>query len=154
MNQPSSRCHGWVDQLVQIGELVEPIVVPKKRRAVMEPQRSAAYEDWNPPSPMDLHHPEDPMDVDSAGQQCVVEEFPGAATTYEQERTSFLRRFDQDQFSEERRTNLYYPFASRVDWELGLWLTRSGLSMAATDSLLSLELVSSMTSCPDISKNA
>jgi len=27
--------------------------------------------------------------------------------------------------------NLYYPFASKQDWEMASWLLRSGLSMAA-----------------------
>lgn len=82
------------------------------------------------------------MDIDPVPPQSEVEEFPGAAATFEQGRVSFLQRFDQDRFSEERRSNIYYPFASRADWELGLWLTRSGLSMAAIDGLLSLQLVS------------
>jgi hypothetical protein len=143
MNQLSSRCHGWVDQLFQIGELVDP-VVPRNPPAV--PLHSAEFGDWNAPSQRDLHHLEDQMEIDPAPQKWEGEEFPGAAATYEQG-TSFLERFDQDQYSEEWRSNIYYLFASHADWELGLWLTRSGLSMAATDSLLSLALVSCIMSC-------
>ena len=46
-----------------------------------------------------------------------------------------------DQFAEHRKINMYYPFASRQDWEVGSLLLRSGLSMAGIDSFLSLELV-------------
>lgn len=143
MNQPSSRCNGWVDQLVQIGEMVEPgeVVV----------QEQAKFGDRHPPSPRDhnFDHSEGEMDVETetAPQSSCVDEFPGAAVIhYEQDsQMPFLKRFDQDRFSQERRSNLYYPFASRADWELGLWLTRSGLSIAAINSLLSLDLVSPMT---------
>ena len=79
------------------------------------------------------------MDIDPV--QGSVEEFPGAAKVFPGERQTFLGAFDNDSFSNERRSNSYYPFASRLDWEFGLWLTRSGLSLAAVDSLLSLELV-------------
>jgi len=47
----------------------------------------------------------------------------------------------QDQYSSFRKENLYYPFASWVDWQLASWLLCSHLSMAAIDSFLSLELV-------------
>jgi hypothetical protein len=38
--------------------------------------------------------------------------------------------------------NLYYPFASRDEWELAAFLLRSDLSLASIDSFLSLKLVS------------
>lgn len=54
---------------------------------------------------------------------------------------TFMDWFNTDQFSEARVENLYYPFVSRQDWEVGSWLLRSGLSMAAIDEFLSLEIV-------------
>ena len=51
-------------------------------------------------------------------------------------------RFDCDQYVKERKTNLYYPFASWDEWELAAFLLRSDLSMASIDSFLSLKLVS------------
>jgi hypothetical protein len=53
-----------------------------------------------------------------------------------------MDRFDLDQYAEERKSNLFYPFASKQDWDVGYWLLSSGLSMAAIDEFLSLELVS------------
>jgi hypothetical protein len=50
--------------------------------------------------------------------------------------------FDADQFADQRKTNLYYPFASHEDWEFASFLLRSSLSMAEIDELLSLDLVS------------
>lgn len=144
MNQPASRCFGWTDNLVQIGELLEA----EENHSSQPPQAGhlqAAHRhpsaDWNQPDEMNVDLPDGPCGG-------TVEEFPGAAAIFAHQQNSFLDRFDRDQFSNERGSNLYYPFASRADWEFGLWLTRSGLSMAAVDSLLSLELVRfSITRC-------
>jgi hypothetical protein len=53
-----------------------------------------------------------------------------------------MDRFDADQHAELRKANIFYPFASRQDWEVASWLLRSDISMAAIDDFLSLELVS------------
>ncbi|KAH7903379.1 hypothetical protein BJ138DRAFT_1020738, partial [Hygrophoropsis aurantiaca] len=66
--------------------------------------------------------------------------YPGAAQQYHYGQ-SFLENFNADQFSEQRKTNLFYPFASKEDWQVGAWLSRSRLSVAAIDSFLSLPLI-------------
>ena len=63
-----------------------------------------------------------------------AERFPGGK--------NFMDEFRNNQYAEERRQNLYFPWASRREWAFASWLLRSHLSMAAIDSLLSLELVS------------
>ncbi|KAG6372690.1 hypothetical protein JVT61DRAFT_7456 [Boletus reticuloceps] len=60
--------------------------------------------------------------------------FPGSST--------FMQWFWQDKHTEKRRENLYFPFASSNEWQFVSWCLRSGLSMAAIDSLLSLNVVS------------
>ena len=70
-----------------------------------------------------------------------VEEYKGAAKKYGTG-TTFMDEFDGDQYAGERIKNLYYPFASRDEWEFAAFLLRSDLSMASIDSLLSLNLVS------------
>ncbi|KAI5992235.1 hypothetical protein EDD15DRAFT_2168646 [Pisolithus albus] len=55
--------------------------------------------------------------------------------------STFINKFDADEFGQQRSSNIYYPFASRGDWELGSWLLRSGLSMGAIDVFLSLDLL-------------
>src|SRR5882762_4127009 len=55
---------------------------------------------------------------------------------------TFMDVFDADPHADKRVENLYYPFASKQDWEMASWLLRSGLSMAAVDRFLRLELVS------------
>ena len=81
--------------------------------------------------------PEDSRDMDSGP---FTQEYVGAAREYGRGRT-FLQTFDWDQYAREHKQNLYYPFASRDEWELGAFLLRSDLSMASIDSFLSLKLV-------------
>ncbi|KAE9388440.1 hypothetical protein BT96DRAFT_960210 [Gymnopus androsaceus JB14] len=53
---------------------------------------------------------------------------------------TYLDDFNQDRFSEERKTNLYYPFASRAEWETASFLLNSSLTMTEIDQYLKLEL--------------
>lgn len=52
-----------------------------------------------------------------------------------------MDEFLSDKYGSLRNQNLFYPFASQADWQIGSWLLRSGLSMTAIDSFLSLDLV-------------
>jgi hypothetical protein len=70
-----------------------------------------------------------------------IEEYEGSAKEYGTS-TTFMEEFDRDRYAGERGENLYYPFASRDEWEFAAFLLRSDLSMASIDSLLSLNLVS------------
>lgn len=57
--------------------------------------------------------------------------------------TTFLDQFDSDKFSDARKHGcLYYPFASRKEWELASFFLNSSLSMASIDCFLKLGLVS------------
>ena len=73
--------------------------------------------------------------------QFYFEYFEGASQHYGKGMT-FLDSFDQDKYSEERKSNLYYPFSSRADWEMALCLHGSGLSLSKIDEILELEIVS------------
>ena len=70
-----------------------------------------------------------------------IEQYQGAAKEYGAG-TTFMEEFDHDQYAEACVKNLYYPFASRDEWEFASFLLHSDLSMASIDSLLSLNLVS------------
>ena len=151
MNQPASHCYGWVDNLVQIGELLDEGTSVQGDIGNCAPPESIAQADggWSPHAEESLGledeiNGDQPVGVDQPGDpyQGTVEEFPGAAAILSRQPNTFLKHFDQDRFSQEHRTNIYYPFAYPADWEVGLWLTHSRLSMTAMDSLLTLELVS------------
>ncbi|KAG1720476.1 hypothetical protein EDB19DRAFT_1611322, partial [Suillus lakei] len=53
----------------------------------------------------------------------------------------FLRLFDADENSIYHKTNLYYPFSGRREWQLAAWILHSGLSMEKINSFLALEMI-------------
>ncbi|KAI6117937.1 hypothetical protein F5141DRAFT_1000268, partial [Pisolithus sp. B1] len=53
---------------------------------------------------------------------------------------TFMDIFDADPFSSECQHNLYYLFSSKTEWQFASWLSNSGLSMAAIDKILSLDI--------------
>lgn len=75
-----------------------------------------------------------------ASEKPYIERFRNAAKVYRRGQT-FRDRFNMDPYTAYRKDNLYYPFASRQDWELGSFLLCSSLSMAAIDEFLGLEIV-------------
>jgi hypothetical protein len=85
------------------------------------------------PGHRNLHH------LPSHPHAC-VEEHPNAPWTWEGGST-FLQGFNNDRYSKQRRSNLYYPFASRGEWDLASFLLLSPLSMVAIDQFLKLQLV-------------
>jgi hypothetical protein len=94
-----------------------------------------------PPS-LPHHRPHDARNVN----------FPGAAKTYGRT-TSFMDKFNEDQYSAFRTTNVHYPFTGKNEWELALFLLSSGLSMRKIDSFLQLKMVIPSTpSCLVIAK--
>lgn len=69
-----------------------------------------------------------------------VETYEGCSEAFSGGRT-FMDAFHDDQYADERQSNLYFPFASRKEWQLASWLLRSRLSLGAIDSLLALDIV-------------
>lgn len=47
-----------------------------------------------------------------------------------------------DEDAAARRINIYHPFSSKEDWELGSWLAGSGMPQTAIDAFLKLGRVS------------
>ncbi|KAK6971672.1 hypothetical protein R3P38DRAFT_3336665 [Favolaschia claudopus] len=54
---------------------------------------------------------------------------------------SFTQWFDGDQFASEREENLYYPFASKDDWQVGSFFLRSRMTMKDIDEFLKIPIV-------------
>ncbi|KAF8120747.1 hypothetical protein EV363DRAFT_1188133 [Boletus edulis] len=70
--------------------------------------------------------------------------FKGASTIHGRGNT-FLASFRRDQFSEQRKSNLYYPFASSKDWMEANFLSKSRLSMALIDEYLSMDVTKDLS---------
>ncbi|KAJ4492500.1 hypothetical protein C8R41DRAFT_919803 [Lentinula lateritia] len=81
------------------------------------------------------------MDVDQAETDSGPYQipFPNASQIVGQGAT-FMDDFNDDRFADERGTNLYYPFASRPEWETASFLLNSSLSMQEIDIYLKLDL--------------
>ncbi|KAI6020926.1 hypothetical protein BKA83DRAFT_4126818 [Pisolithus microcarpus] len=85
---------------------------------------------------LDLQDPPGPSTTSSRNDKY----FPGASQSYPSRRT-FMDQFFSDQYGKLHKENLFYLFASQEDWQIALWLLHSHLSMAAIDSFLSLNLL-------------
>ena len=150
MNQPSTTCASWINELSQAyWHNSYYSYVPTRSHT----QTTAQYQPY-------LDHDVIPEDDDARGGFVVDEDFVYNPDDGQQEDvpglvidahpstpsiypggTTFMDQFFADQYADFRQENLYYPFASRIDWQLASWLLCSRLSMAAIDDFLSLELV-------------
>jgi len=54
---------------------------------------------------------------------------------------TFMDRFNEDQYAPFHTSNKFYPFSSKVEWELASFLLSSDLSMRKIDEFLKLKLV-------------
>ncbi|KAG1842142.1 hypothetical protein F4604DRAFT_1939014 [Suillus subluteus] len=75
------------------------------------------------------------------GELSGVEVYEGAGTCYARDGVTFLDLFDADEYAECRKENLFYPFASREEWEVADFLLCSPLSMAAINQFLELPMI-------------
>jgi len=145
MNHPFGACYSHFQEVADLANELQRYKT-----------RSTQNENNNNRDKQPMDSGPDMIDVDatftehdnSAGEMdCSVdgglsfEEYEGAAKEYGTGAT-FMDEFDRDQYAGERIENIYYPFASRNEWEFAAFLLRSDLSMASIDSLLSLNLVS------------
>ena len=139
MSQPKSGCSTWFDNLVRIHEDLQAGSShddPNGLRTAPNdkpPGHLGKYNQQDNDEMLDGTQKEDP-------QSNSIEYFLGAGKTYSG-RSTFLDKFHMDEFNSCQSSNIYYPFASRGDWQLGSWLLCSGLSMSAVDTFLSVDLV-------------
>lgn len=72
-----------------------------------------------------------------------TETYPSAAKTYGKGRT-IMQEIDEDNSVPEAKNNVYYPFTSRQDFEMGAWLSQSNVSMSQIDDFLKLSYICSV----------
>jgi hypothetical protein len=147
MNQPRSSCvHLDTSDLISIPL---PLNTPESQNVSLEQgpddvEMNAADDDDNFSTQGGV---DTQMATDNSGSLSDVtgsmhrEEFADAAHDWGAGET-FMGKFDLDDFADQRQKNLYYPFASKEDWEMAAFLLRSGMSMALIDDFLKLQLVS------------
>ena len=156
LDQLSSSCATLIDDpdLVSISLPLQPQVLPLDTDQG-GPDMDFAYDDYHPTS-NDVEMTQDDQGASSKASSSNVpesryrEDFTGASVAYGTGET-FMEKFDSDGFTEQRKDNPYYPFASKADWEMGSFLIWLRLSMANIDIFLKLESVStSQFECPEI----
>ncbi|KAH9018300.1 hypothetical protein EDB84DRAFT_1589970 [Lactarius hengduanensis] len=142
MNHPFGSCHSHFQEVVNLtDELREYQERRRQHQHIPIPTTLS-------PKPMDIDIEATAVedfqeDVPNVDGRPFIQEYVGAAREYGCG-TTFLQGFDRDQYAHERKKNIFYPFASRGEWEMAAFLLRSGLTMSSIDSFLSLELISGL----------
>ncbi len=77
----------------------------------------------------------------SSRSKTYTESHPTAGKIYGKGRTILEEINDKDGAKAERNKNVYYPFVSRMDFEMGAWLSQSNTSMSQIDDFLKLDYV-------------
>jgi hypothetical protein len=143
MNHPFGACYSHLQEVADLSDELE-----KHKNRSTQHDNNAQSMDSGPDMDVDAMFTEHDDLGEGGGNdwnmddgELFVDEYEGAAKEYGTG-TTFMDEFDRDQYAGERINNLYYPFASRDEWEFAAFLLRSDLSMASIDSFLSLNLVS------------
>ncbi|KIJ16552.1 hypothetical protein PAXINDRAFT_11002 [Paxillus involutus ATCC 200175] len=151
MNQPSIGCGSWINDLSHLdtpntGSASLPTTgaefFPQSQHQP-EPYANGFFDEEGPDVPAydegaSAYHSERMEQAPADGS--VTDFYPGAPELFPRG-TTFMNQFFSNQYASVREENLYYPFASNVDWQLASWLLCLRLSMAAIDGFLSLELI-------------
>ena len=153
LNQPRSSCANLIDDLISVPlPNTSHIKDSQTENISLEEELHGHNSDYDM-GDSDLHALAGDTDIKMAAGSSgsfknvvgcpYCEEFAHAENTWGAGKT-FMDTFDLDDYADERQENLYYPFASKEDWEMAAFLLRSGLSMALIDDFLSLQLVSTL----------
>src|SRR5882762_1911797 len=114
MNHPFGACYSHFQEVADLSHDLEKY----KNRQTQNVHDNNM--DLGPASDMDvfMEHDDsggnDDWSMDDGEQ--FIEEYEGAAKEYGTG-TTFMDEFNRDQYAGERINNLYYPFASRDEWE-------------------------------------
>ncbi|KAF8547631.1 hypothetical protein OG21DRAFT_1527027 [Imleria badia] len=147
LNQPASLCFG--KSLFEAPSPTEDIAMDDEQPCspeedkILDNAHQPLQVDGDDDSDLDMAY--DPLNPSLDDQPFLgrfVEAFEGCAETFPGGKT-FMDNFREDQYTEQRRENLSFPFASKVEWDFASWLLRSRLSMAAINLLLSLDIIKS-----------
>jgi hypothetical protein len=140
MNQPFSSCLTHFEECINIATTLQ---------SDSSESDDMGQQSFEPPSFMDTAEDYFASSLPASASQNPedsrnpfnIKKHPTSGSVYGRGET-FMDQCDKDRFAERRNAHLYYPFASRDEWELASFLLRSRLSMAAVDRFLKLELVS------------
>ncbi|KAJ7628187.1 hypothetical protein DFH06DRAFT_1141333 [Mycena polygramma] len=149
MRQPTSKCHsGLHPSVLHAAERTAgswPTAGPADEESdddVMDVDEDVDEDDGYGFDPDDDTPMAGPDDEPIPGP--FKESFEGAAEIISKGGDTFMDSFRRDPLSKHREGNVYFPFASALEWELVSFFNSSGLSMAQIDTFLKLGLVAQM----------
>ena len=151
LNQPTSSCRAtlWQEEITELLHQFSTFGQNSSTENAAAGTHESGGECWTPPEIPDVGNTgEFGTAGDMSGEQGTsfgrfIEVYEGCSEAFPGGK-SFMDAFQEDQYAEERKQNLYFPFASREEWQFASWLLRSRLSLAAIDSLLALDIVSEL----------
>ncbi|KAG1876909.1 hypothetical protein C8R48DRAFT_768476 [Suillus tomentosus] len=151
MSQPRSGCNTWLDDIIKLNTIIPPtddhpmdpmdnngLPMPYYEPGLGDEDNTYIFHGQEEDITLEAHDGIRDQGKDANSE--VTDYFPNSPLAYEDGYT-FLGLFDADENSVYRKTNLYFPFSSRRDWQVAAWLLRSGLSMGKIDSFLSLDMI-------------
>ncbi|KIK31858.1 hypothetical protein CY34DRAFT_102635, partial [Suillus luteus UH-Slu-Lm8-n1] len=143
MSQPLSGCNTWLDDLIQLKQSsCSRKIMPWKWMTSPNLTYLTPMNQWDSWIWVTFLVKERDKIHDESSE--VTDHFPNPPLAFEDGYT-FLSLFDSDKNSIYRKTNLYYPFSSRKEWQISSWLLRSGLSMGKIDAFLGLEMIKDLS---------
>ncbi|KIK31594.1 hypothetical protein CY34DRAFT_46106, partial [Suillus luteus UH-Slu-Lm8-n1] len=126
LSQPRSSCHSSIHDMVDISQFAESVL--QLRRS---PDPTLYHHDGMNSDAYPSHFDVDFFETEGEESMSAEEQYEDAGTCYSQDGLTFLDLFDADEHAEYRKDNLFYPFASKEEWEIADFLLRSPLSMSA-----------------------
>ena len=148
MNQPPRSCFDYSHEVVSLANELKNYKKRHRPQQSIDSEKSILAMDTEDAFMEDAFMEDafmdcDTMDDGAGSSRHFVQEYDGATITFGPG-TTFMQQFECDEFAEERTQNLFYPFASKAEWELAAFLLHLDLNLAALDMFLSLHLVSAL----------
>lgn len=149
LNQPHGRCHAAFHPAV--------LRAAKTFAEQYPPRQEENYDDDGDNFAADLGDglPDADMQYDNLPSQnhaaaaagmepshkgVMPEYFKGASYRFGAGKT-FMDRFHDDEYTEQRKSNVYFPFCYADEWEFASFISNSNMSNRSIDELLNLRLV-------------
>ena len=138
LNQPTFSCRTtlWQEEITELSHQFSTF----GQNSSMENAAAGAHESsgecWTPPEILDVGNSGEfrtagnMLDEQGTSFGQFIEVYEGCSEAFPGGK-SFMDAFQEDQYAEEWKQNLYFPFASREEWQFASWLLCSRLSLAA-----------------------
>ena len=145
MNQPISSCLTHFQELINIADTLQKGAQTADHQLVeenYEPLYSMDTTEDIFSAPPFCSPQAPPRNTETVQYPFKIKKHPTASKIFGHGNT-FMDQFDSDNFASARcQGYLYYPFASRDEWELASFLLCSQMSLANIDRFLKLSIVS------------